>query len=278
MADQDHGYLHGFTKTEEDRLVSQSHFLEPWVYHRIDYTRAPLGRPASVLEIGCGVGAQLKILSRRFPHLQLTGVDRSPSQLARAHAVLEDERRSGRVTLAQASGETLPFADASFDGVFLCWLLEHVKDPAQVLREARRVLRPGGVFYATEVFLATLYVEPSVPAITEFWRRFSDYQVALGGHPMIGARLGGLLVDTGFKNVDVWPVSFALDGRVKDPAERAKHIQYWHELFLSGVPGLLETGRVDAALTQEMEREFRELAANPQAIFYVAAMQGRAEA
>lgn len=274
---KEHGYLHGFTKTEEDRLVSQSQFLEPWVYQRIDLARAARGQPRDVLEIGCGVGAQLKILARRYPDLRLTGVDRSESQLARAATVVAPEIAAGRVILRHADGATLPFADGSFDGVFLCWLLEHVPDPALVLAEARRVLRPGGVIYATEVFLATLYIEPAVPAVAEVWRHLSDYQSEIGGHPMIGARLGGLLGDSGFKNADVWPVPFFLDGRVKDPSERLRHVRYWRELFLSAVPGLVAQGRIDDALVRAMEAEFQALASDPAALIYVAAMQARAD-
>jgi SAM-dependent methyltransferase len=47
--------------------------------------------------------------------------------------------------LVRGVGEKLPFADRSFDGVFLCETLDHALDPARVLREARRVLVPGGV-------------------------------------------------------------------------------------------------------------------------------------
>ena len=54
-------YLHGYSEDEQRRLVSQARFLEPGIYAGIDFTRA-----TRVLEIGCGVGAQLAILRRRF--------------------------------------------------------------------------------------------------------------------------------------------------------------------------------------------------------------------
>ena len=57
----DRRYLHGYNETERQRLMSQSLFLEPWIYERVDYT----GRQ-HLLEVGCGVGAQLK-----FPALRI---------------------------------------------------------------------------------------------------------------------------------------------------------------------------------------------------------------
>jgi trans-aconitate methyltransferase len=57
-------YLHGFSPEEQRRLVHQSLFLEPYVFDGID-----LEFKTSLLEVGCGVGAQTKILCRRFPEL-----------------------------------------------------------------------------------------------------------------------------------------------------------------------------------------------------------------
>jgi SAM-dependent methyltransferase len=103
-------------------------------YYR-DVTRH-FARGARMLDVGCGSAW----LSEHFD--DYTGLDGSPEAVAAA------ERRGRRVLLATVD-EPLPFPDASFDGVILKDLLEHVEDPVHVVREARRVLRPGGRAFAS---------------------------------------------------------------------------------------------------------------------------------
>ena len=94
------------------------------------------------LDIGCGGG----LLAEEFARLgcMVTGVDpsRASLEVARRHA---RESELG-ITYVEGVGERLPFAAASFGVVYCCDVLEHVVDVAQVLVEAHRVLRPGGVF------------------------------------------------------------------------------------------------------------------------------------
>lgn len=58
--------------------------------------------------------------------------------------------KSGRVSITQADALHLPFKDNSFDGAFICWLLEHVQNPVGILAEAKRALKPGGVIFCNE--------------------------------------------------------------------------------------------------------------------------------
>jgi SAM-dependent methyltransferase len=90
---------------------------------------------ATMLDIGCGTGW----LAECFD--DYTGIDGSAEMVA---AAAEQGRH---VQLGDVDG-ALPFEDASFDGVVLKDLLEHVADPVAVVREARRVLKPGGLAFA----------------------------------------------------------------------------------------------------------------------------------
>jgi SAM-dependent methyltransferase len=91
---------------------------------------------ARLLDVGCGTGW----LAEHFT--DYTGVDGSPDAVGTAVA------RGRNVQLADVD-RPLPFDDASFDGVVLKDLLEHVADPVAVVGEVRRVLRPGGVVFAS---------------------------------------------------------------------------------------------------------------------------------
>lgn len=95
-----------------------------------------------VLDLGCAGGFMAEALDRRGA--VVTGIDpaRAAVAAAAAHAA-QEERAIGYVV---ARGEALPFADASFDLAVCVDVLEHVDDLGQVLGQAARVLRPGGVF------------------------------------------------------------------------------------------------------------------------------------
>jgi SAM-dependent methyltransferase len=91
---------------------------------------------AALLDVGCGTAW----LAEHFT--DYTGVDASEEAVAAAAA------RGRNVSRADVD-RPLPFEDGAFDGVVLKDLLEHVADPVAVVREVRRVLRPGGRVFAS---------------------------------------------------------------------------------------------------------------------------------
>jgi SAM-dependent methyltransferase len=88
-----------------------------------------------ILEIGCGEGANLH-------HLRARGAIRFGVDFSRAKTAFAHHATEAHTVTADAA--RLPFADASFDAVLIRDVLHHVDNPAAVLGEARRVLRPTG--------------------------------------------------------------------------------------------------------------------------------------
>ena len=161
----DFPYLHGFSQKEQDRLRQQAAFAEHIVYKDIN-----LSNVKNLLEVGCGVGAQSEILLRRFPKLNLTGIDLNDKQLAAATSHLESlPYADNRFNLIKMNAESLDFESNSYDAAFLCWVLEHIPRPANVLSEVRRVLSPGSTVYVTEVLNSTFFLDPYSP--NEMWGR-----------------------------------------------------------------------------------------------------------
>jgi SAM-dependent methyltransferase len=97
-------------------------------------------------DLGCGTGQTAHSLAP-FVH-QVIAIDESPAMLAAARSRLADlenvEVRAGRL-------EQLPLDDASLDTALLVMVLHHLTDPATALREATRVLRPGGKLLIVDI-------------------------------------------------------------------------------------------------------------------------------
>jgi SAM-dependent methyltransferase len=90
----------------------------------------PAGR---VLEVGCGEGEIAQRLRARWP--QVTGLDLPDAGLRTAWQGIDD------VAFLHGDAERLPFEDKAFDVVVAVEVLEHLRDPAQGLRELARVSR-----------------------------------------------------------------------------------------------------------------------------------------
>lgn len=265
---RDTGYVHGFSGEEQARLAEQARFLAPVVFEGVDFSGC-----RRLLELGCGVGAQTRLLLERWPELLITAVDASAAQLEAARRSLAGERR---VRLVRADAERLPFREAAFDGVFVVWLLEHVRRPLPILAEARRILRPGGLLHAIEVANATLRLEPAMPVTWRWWEAMNRLQKDLGGDPDVGARLERLLADAGFRRIEVRAGRFGADGR--EPERRSGIARYWRDLMLSCAAQLEARGWVEPGDAGRMRAEWDAFERDPGASFSYSPVRACAEA
>jgi ubiquinone/menaquinone biosynthesis C-methylase UbiE len=116
----------------EQRLLGQLHGLENGM---------------SVLEVGCGEGANLATLRALGARVRYTGFDCFPAKIG----FCRQRHPDARFLVADARRQ-LPFRDGAFDRVLIRDILHHLAeaDRAQVLRESLRVLRPGGRLWIVE--------------------------------------------------------------------------------------------------------------------------------
>lgn len=111
-----------------------------------------LGAHGRMLDIGTGPGHVPLLVVERLPGARVVGVDLARHMLAHAERRRAASPHGGRVELRLADAKRLEFEDASFDAVFSNTILHHLPDPRPFLREAARVLRPGGALLIRDLY------------------------------------------------------------------------------------------------------------------------------
>ena len=147
-------------------------------------------QPRAILDIGCGTGYDLRRLSQRYPRARVLGLDIAETMTQRARRRLGRWRRfTGRSLFACGDAERLPLATASVDMVVSNLALQWCHPPA-VFAEARRVLRPGGLF------MFSTFGPDTLRELRAAWRAADD---AAHVHSFIDMHdLGDMLIHAGF--------------------------------------------------------------------------------
>lgn len=195
---------------------------------RVRYALEALeGVRGRVLVPGCGAGRYVRALRRERPDLWIVGGDLSRTAIHEAH------RRDPEGRYAVLDACRLPFGSNAFDAVVFLDVLEHVPQPAAMIDECARVLRPGGVLHAfvpLEAQPGTLYwlLRTSERWPIHRWKRdhvghiqrFSDLDILR------------LLARAGFE-VQTLQYSFHLVGQIHDV------LDYWQRERAAGAAGIL---------------------------------------
>ncbi|MFN0118925.1 MAG: bifunctional 2-polyprenyl-6-hydroxyphenol methylase/3-demethylubiquinol 3-O-methyltransferase UbiG [Blastocatellia bacterium] len=122
-------------------LRAESRTRTPWVISEMEAHNMPRDDRTRVLDIGCGAGFLANPLAAHG--YDVTGLDASRESLAVAAA----HDTTGKAHYLHGDATRLDFPPGTFDVVTAMDFLEHVEDPSQVVREAARMLRPGGLFF-----------------------------------------------------------------------------------------------------------------------------------
>jgi SAM-dependent methyltransferase len=231
-------YVHGYSSREGERLRDQAATLTALLH---DDTRYPAG--SLVLEAGCGVGAQTVALVANSPLAQFVAVDISPVSLAQAERTVR-ARGFANVVFQQANIFELPFAEAQFDHVFVCFVLEHLADPVGALVKLRQVLKPGGTLTVIEGDHGSTYFHPDSVLARRAVECLVELQRRGGGDALIGRRLYPLLAAAGFADVTVSPRMVYADG-----ANPALQDGFTRKTFTAMVEGVAEAAVAQALMT-----------------------------
>ena len=157
-----------------------------------------------LLDLGCGPGTISVGLADAVAPGELYGIDMEPSQVEMAGAAAS---AGGHANARFRTGDVanLPFDDAAFDVAHCHALLNHVPDTRAVVAEAKRVLKPGGLFSAREFVGDSCIFEPALDfgGLNDdaAWAAFLKLLTANGGHPQMGRELKAVFVAAGFTEV-----------------------------------------------------------------------------
>jgi len=192
-------YVHGYDPRENLRLLDQASTLVELLHSDTSY--APGSR---VLEAGCGIGAQTVTLAKNSPNALITSIDISESSVAAARKTVAEASLTN-VQFRQADIFNLPFGPASFDHIFVCFVLEHLAQPVLALRALKHCLVEGGTITVIEGDHGSAYFHPDSASA----RRAIQCQVELqrrgGGNANVGRELYPLLCKAGYASVRVSP-------------------------------------------------------------------------
>ena len=192
-------YVHGYNQRENIRLQDQASTLADLLHSDTWY---PAG--SSVLEAGCGVGAQTITLAKNNPEAHITSIDISETSVVEAKQRIESEGFSN-VCFQQGDIFKLHFEPESFDHVFVCFVLEHISKPVEALTVLKKFIKPGGTITVIEGDHGSTYFHPDSVHAHSAIQCQVDLQKQSGGNANIGRELFPLLCSAGFDFVRVSP-------------------------------------------------------------------------
>jgi ubiquinone/menaquinone biosynthesis C-methylase UbiE len=249
-------YIHGTTPQEQQRLAALGELTDDAFVRFLRFEPNH-----SILDVGSGLGNLARRVAALVPRGEVLGIEQSPDQLARATSNLPN------LHFFQGDAHALPFPAGRYDVVYCRYLLEHVREPLTVLREMRRVLKPGGQVFLQENNILINDTDPECPCFDHIWQQFAKLQERLGGDALIGKKLFRLLRQAGFDQIElsIQPEFHHFGSPVYRP---------WLDNLIgnirSGQARLVAEGLADKTDIEAAVEEFERLKENPlgSAFFY----------
>jgi len=192
---------------ELERLETQAR--AGWRLELSYLQRAGFKEGATFLDLGCGPGQTTLLLAHTFPQARIIGIDPDEGLLTRAVAQAEKTGVQSQCDFRTGRGEDLPLADNEVDFCYARFVFQHLTDPLEVLKEMKRVTRPGGKILIMDVDDEGVVIHPEPAGWKDFQRRAGEGQRLLGGDREVGRRLYALMLEAGLQSVcnDVAPIT-----------------------------------------------------------------------
>jgi ubiquinone/menaquinone biosynthesis C-methylase UbiE len=199
-----------------NRLSVIARVLEPTTEALLK--RAGVRKGIAAVDAGCGGGDVTFTLARlvgRDGHVTAIDLDEEKLTLARAEA----EAQAIAHVRFEAGDVSMPWPVKNADMVYARFILTHLPDPHVLLREAMAALKPGGVIAVEDIDISGRFSYPECASLDMAAELYMTLSRRRGGDPMIGRRLGLLLEEAGFDQVETTVVQpFSRQNGAKDVA------------------------------------------------------------
>lgn len=247
MTEQPDRYTHGHHES-----VLKSHTWRT-IENSAAYLSPHLEAGLSLLDVGCGPGTITVEFADRVSPGRVVGLDASAE-------VIEKAAQFERPNLEFVVGDAyaLPFDDNTFDIVHAHQTLQHVARPVDMLREMRRVAKPGGLVAARDVDYAGTIWYPRIPGLDLWLDLYEQVHRSNGGEPDAGRHLKAWARQAGFEEVEttasIWNFS--------NPTDREWWGSMWEARVLQSAFARDALGK-DLATQEDLEeisRSWREWA------------------
>jgi ubiquinone/menaquinone biosynthesis C-methylase UbiE len=174
-----------------------------WSAESALYERAGLGNAETLVDLGSGTGRLMSLLKQKFPALTIIGIEIDASLIEEAKLSNVTDRLD-RSLYMNASVMDTKLPDTSCDVAVFRLVLEHLSDPQRALREAVRILKPGGrIIVIDNDFDFHLRTWPPISELDEYYSAYCSAREKEGGCPRIGRQLPFVLHEAGFSEVTV---------------------------------------------------------------------------
>jgi SAM-dependent methyltransferase len=183
-------YTHGSSEAEQARLTALNRRLNE---RCIDNARLVAGE--RVVDFGAGLGQYSRMMSRATG-VPVLGIERSAEQIAEAMRQAAVDGETDILTMREGDVLDPPFRDdelGQFDVAHARFVLEHVPDPLQVVRNMARAVRPGGRVILSDDDYDGLRLWPEPLGFSAVWNAYQRTYDRHGNDPVVGRRLVQLL-------------------------------------------------------------------------------------
>jgi SAM-dependent methyltransferase len=187
-------YTHGSEAAEQQRLTTLNRLLNDACV-----AEARLTPRARIIDFGAGLG-QLSRAMARITGVPVLGIERSSEQIREAERQAQSDGESHLLEMREGSVDDVPLSPeewGTFDVAHARFLLEHVPDPAGVVRSMVKAVRPGGRIILADDDYEMLRLWPEPPGFSAVWRAYQRSYDRHGNDPNVGRRLVQLLQEGG---------------------------------------------------------------------------------
>ena len=187
-------YVHGTHPEEQARLSRLNNLLNQGSIREL------AARPGErMLDVGAGLGQFARAIAK-ITGVPTVGVERSADQIAESTRQARIAGEENWLDLRRGDARDLPLEDdewATFDIAHARFLLEHVREPLEIVKGMVRAVRPGGRIVLEDDDHDVLRLWPEPPGLVEVWKAYMRTYDRAGNDPFTGRRLVQLLHDAG---------------------------------------------------------------------------------